>query len=165
MSKLIEIERKFLPSNGFSISDIEKLSQQKYHISQGYISNDPERTVRIRTKNDKGYITIKGLGNKNGATRFEWEKEISAKEARGLLQLCQKGIIIKTRYETVFEGNIFEIDIFENENNGLVIIEIELESENQLFEKPVWLGAEVTSDFRYFNAYLSQNPFLEWQKV
>lgn len=162
MSKLIEIERKFLPSNSFSISEIEKLSQRKYHITQGYISNDPERTVRIRSKDDKGYITIKGIGNKNGPTRFEWEKEISAKEAFELLQLCQKGIIIKTRYETLFEGNIFEIDVFENENKGLVIIEIELESENQLFEKPLWLGNEVTTDFRYFNAYLSQNPFLEW---
>ena len=162
MSKLIEIERKFLPSNSFKISEIEKLSQRKYHIAQGYISNDPERTVRIRTKADKGYITIKGISNKNGATRFEWEKEISANEAIELLQLCQKGTIIKTRYEVLFEGNVFEIDVFENENKGLIIIEIELESENQIFDKPLWLGKEVTTDFRYFNSYLSQNSFLEW---
>ena len=162
MSKLIEIERKFLPSDRFSINEIRKLSQRKYDIAQGYISNDPERTVRIRTKADKGYITIKGISNKNGATRFEWEKEISANEATELLQLCLNGSIVKTRYEVLFEGNVFEIDVFENENKGLIIIEIELESENQLFDKPLWLGKEVTTDFRYFNSYLSQNSFLEW---
>ena len=159
---MIEIERKFLPSVHFNLDEIQKIAKTSFEITQGYICNDAQRTVRIRTKSDKGYITIKGIGNDGNVSRFEWEKEIPVDEANALLQLCKKSIIIKVRYEVLFENHVFEIDIFEGNNKGLIIIELELQSENEVFEKPVWLGEEVTTDNRYFNSYISQKPYLEW---
>jgi adenylate cyclase len=156
---MIEIERKFLPSTSFSLSEIEQHSTKKFQIQQGYISNDPARTVRVRLKGEKGFLTIKGVGNETNISRFEWEKEIEKHEAEALLNLCNSGIIKKTRYEVQQANHIFEIDVFEGQNQGLIIIEIELESENETFQKPHWLGEEVTLNHRYFNAYLSQNPY------
>ena len=161
MEKFIEIERKFLPSDHFDLAFIQNKAQQRFEISQGYICNDPQRTVRVRTKGNKGFLTIKGKGTADGASRFEWEKEIPTQEALMLLELCENKIL-KTRYEVVFREKVFEIDVFEAENAGLTIIEIELESASEVFEKPDWLGSEVTQDVRYFNAYLSQNPFQNW---
>ncbi len=156
---MIEIERKFLvTSNAFKDEAFAKNT-----IAQGYLNTDPERTVRVRIKEEKSYLTIKGKGNKSGLSRFEWEKEIPVNEAQQLLQLCEKGMIEKMRFEVKCGNHVFEIDEFYGMNKGLIIAEIELTSEEELFEKPVWLGKEVTNDIRYYNAYLSQTPFLEWE--
>jgi adenylate cyclase len=155
---MIEIERKFLvTSNAFKK---EAFSQNR--IKQGYLSSVPERTVRVRVKGDKAYITIKGVSNETGMSRFEWEKEISIAEADKLLLLCEKGVIDKTRFEVKIGTHIYEVDEFYGENKGLVIAEIELQSESEIFEKPNWLGKEVTNDNRYYNSNLSINPFTNW---
>lgn len=155
---MIEIERKFLVLS----NDFKKLSYNKKRIVQGYISTNPERTVRVRTKDDKGYLTIKGIGNASGMSRFEWEKEIPLDEALQLMQLCENGTIDKMRYEVEVGNHTFEVDVFSGENNGLIVAEIELASEDTVFNKPSWLGEEVTNDQRYYNAYLSNNPFKNW---
>jgi adenylate cyclase len=155
---MIEIERKFLvTSDTFKAA---AFSQKR--IAQGYLSSVPERTVRVRIKGDKGFLTIKGASNETGMSRFEWEKEIPADEAKKLLLLCEKGIIDKTRYEIKIGTHIFEVDEFYGDNEGLMVAEIELSSENELFEKPDWLGKEVTNDNRYYNASLSNNPYKNW---
>lgn len=118
--------------------------------------------VRIRTNGKDGFITIKGMGNKSGMSRFEWEKMISLEEATALLKLCEEGAIEKIRYEVKVGNHVFEVDEFFGENKGLVMAEIELESEDEVFEKPSWLGKEVTNDVKYYNAYLSNNPFTKW---
>lgn len=159
---MIEIERKFLPSPDFNLHDIQNVASKSFKITQGYICNDANRTVRVRTKGTKGYLTIKGIGNEGNVSRFEWEKEIEISEAESLLKLCLANAIIKTRYEVLVDNHIFEIDVFDNANKGLIIIELELSSENKSYPKPLWLGEEVTSDNRYFNSYLSQNPYGEW---
>ena len=155
---MTEIERKFLVTSTDFISE----STTQFRIVQGYLNSNPERTVRIRIKGNRGYITIKGKGNESGMSRFEWEKEISVIEAEALLALCEKGVIDKTRYEVPMGNHTYEVDVFAGENEGLIVAEIELQSENESFEKPNWLGKEVTSDERYYNAYLSNNPFKSW---
>jgi adenylate cyclase len=155
---MIEIERKFLVVS----EDFKTQAFAKNKIAQGYISTNPERTVRVRIKGNKGFLTIKGAGNASGLSRFEWEKEISLQEAEQLLKLCEKGVIDKVRYEVSVGKHIYEIDVFEGENDGLIIAEIELQSENEAFKKPSWLGEEVTGDERYYNAFLSKNPYLKW---
>jgi adenylate cyclase len=156
--KMIEIERKFLVLN----LDFEKEAFSKKEISQGYLSSNPERTVRVRIKGNEGFLTIKGAGNASGMSRFEWEKQIPVTEARALLQLCESGVISKTRFEIKVGDHTFEVDVFFGENEGLIIAEIELDSESESFEKPNWLGKEVTNDVRFFNSYLSQNPYKHW---
>ncbi|GAA4034892.1 CYTH domain-containing protein [Flavobacterium cheonhonense] len=156
--KMIEIERKFLVLSNDFIN--ESFSQKR--IVQGYLSSNPERTVRVRIKGDKGYLTIKGKSSANGTTRLEWEREISVMDAETLLTICESGIIDKVRYEVKVGHHVYEVDIFSGENDGLVMAEIELESETETFEKPKWLGEEVTNDERYYNAYLSKNPFTRW---
>ncbi len=155
---MIEIERKFLVVS----NDFIALAFAKIKISQGYISTNPERTVRVRIKGNKGFLTIKGAGNESGLSRFEWEKEISLQDAEQLLKLCEKGIIEKIRHEVQVGKHVYEIDVFEGENQGLIVAEIELESETEIFEKPSWLGQEVTGIEKYYNAFLSKNPFLNW---
>ncbi len=155
---MIEIERKFLVNS----TDFIKESFSNHEISQGYLSTNPERTVRVRIKGNEGYLTIKGAGNKTGMSRFEWEKQIDVDEAKQLLLLCEKGVISKIRYNVKIGSHTFEVDVFYGENHGLIIAEVELESENEFFEKPVWLGKEVTNDERYYNAYLGKKPFLSW---
>lgn len=155
---MIEIERKFLVLSNDFIN--ESFSQKR--IVQGYLSSTPERTVRVRIKGDKGYLTIKGKSSTNGTTRLEWEREISVMDAETLLNICESGIIDKVRYEVKVGHHVYEVDIFSGENDGLVMAEIELESETETFEKPHWLGEEVTNDERYYNAYLSKNPFTHW---
>ena len=155
---MIEIERKYLVTS----LDFKNDYFAKNEIAQGYLSSNPERTVRIRVKGNKGYLTIKGIGNESGISRFEWEKEIDVFEAKQLLKLCEKGVIEKTRYEVKSGNHTIEIDEFHGENNGLIIAEIELEDENESIEKPHWLGNEVTNDERYYNSYLSLNPFKNW---
>ncbi len=131
---------------------------------QGYLNSDPKRTVRVRLKDDKGFITIKGIGNETGATRFEWEKEIAATDARELIRLCESGVIDKTRHLVPSGKHTIEVDVFHGENEGLVMAEIELTAENEAYERPKWLGNEVTNDERYYNSYLSKHPYKEWGK-
>ena len=155
----IEIERKFLVKG-----DFKPFVSGYYRITQGYLCAMPDRTVRIRIKGNKGFITIKGKSDENGLSRFEWEKEITTDDAVQLLRLCDVGVIDKIRYEVEFEGKTFEVDVFEGENEGLVLAELELMSEDELFAKPVWLGDEVTGDKRYYNSYLSQHPITIWNE-
>ena len=155
---MIEIERKFLVTS--DLFKEEAFSRNR--IKQGYLSSIPERTVRVRIKGDRAYITIKGASNETGMSRFEWEKEIPVTEAEKLLLLCEKGVIDKTRFEVKVGSHTYEIDEFYDENKGLVIAEIELQSESENFEKPNWLGKEVTNDNRYYNSNLSNNPFVNW---
>ena len=155
---MIEIERKFLVTS----FEFKNEAYAKKNIVQGYISSNPERMVRIRTNGKDGFITIKGMGNKSGMTRFEWEKMISLEEATALLKLCEEGAIEKIRYEVKVGNHVYEVDEFFGENKGLVMAEIELENEDEVFEKPSWLGKEVTNDVKYYNAYLSNNPFTKW---
>lgn len=154
-----EIERKFLVTSNSFLSE----STTSYRIVQGYLNTDPERTVRIRIKGTKGYITIKGKGNASGTTRFEWEKEIALSEAEQLLLLCEEGVIDKIRHEIPLGNHCFEVDVFAGVNDGLIVAEVELQTENESFEKPDWLGEEVTGQVRYYNAYLSVTPFKDWQ--
>ena len=155
---MIEIERKFLVTS----EEFKTVAFTKNEIAQGYLNSNPERTVRIRIKGNKGYLTIKGKGNESGMSRFEWEKEIPVSEAKLLLDLCERGVIMKTRFEIKVGNHIFEVDEFYGENEGLTLAEIELQSETDTFEKPSWLGLEVTNDVRYYNSYLSKNPFSKW---
>jgi CYTH domain-containing protein len=155
---MIEIERKFLVTSLDFIAE----SSVQHAIAQGYLNSDPERTVRIRIKGEKGYITIKGSGNETGTSRMEWDKEISLEEAKSLLKLCEKGVIEKTRYEVKSGIHIIEIDVFHGENEGLIMAEVELEDENEAILKPNWLGKEVTGDTRYYNSYISLHPFNMW---
>lgn len=155
---MIETERKFLV-----VSDTyKKEAFSKKRIIQGYLSSNPERTVRVRIKENKAYLTIKGSSNASGMSRFEWEKEIAVDEAKNLLLLCEKGVIDKTRFEVKIGNHTYEVDEFYGENEGLEMAEIELESETEIFEKPNWLGEEVTNDNRYYNSYLSKTPYKSW---
>ena len=154
-----EIERKFLVES----TDFIKESTVNNRIVQGYLNSNPERTVRVRIKGNKGFLTIKGKGNENGTTRFEWEKEISLSEAEALLQLCESGIIDKIRYEIPLGKHTFEVDVFSGENQGLIIAEVELTSENEFFEQPNWLGKEEKKKKKYYNSHLSEHPFCSWK--
>ncbi|WP_178986982.1 CYTH domain-containing protein [Winogradskyella helgolandensis] len=155
---MIEIERKFLVNSVAFKTE----AHRSYTIKQGFLNSDKERTVRVRLKNDKGYLTVKGKSTANGLSRFEWEKDISKSEAEALLQLCEPGIIDKTRYEVKSNDHTFEIDEFYGDNEGLVIAEIELNSESENFEKPNWVGMEVTGDIKYYNSQLSKFPYKKW---
>ena len=153
-----EIERKFLVKGEY-----KSLAAKSERIIQGYLSSVAERNVRVRVKNDKGFLTIKGAGNASGTTRFEWEKEISLDDATQLMKLCEPGMIDKTRFLIPAGAHIFEVDEFYGENEGLTLAEIELSHENETFEKPDWLGEEVTGDVRYYNAQLMKNPLKNWK--
>jgi adenylate cyclase len=168
----IETEKKFLVSD----SSFKEKASVSHHMRQGYVAHEDGRSVRVRISDDKAYLTIKGPGNESGMSRFEWEKEISVSDASDLLQLCIGGIIDKTRYvipvgnlydtsnNLVFNSERFyEVDEFHGVNKGLIIAEIELGNEDELFFKPPWLGSEVTGDKRYYNAFLSKHPFEKWK--
>ena len=155
----IEIERKFLVKNDHFKRDSHEIK----HIKQGYLNADKKRTVRIRIANEKAFLTIKGVSNSSGTSRFEWEKEIQKGEAEELLLLCEPSIIEKTRYLVKIEHHTFEIDEFYGDNHGLVIAEIELNSEEERFSKPTWLAKEVTGDLKYYNSSMSKNPYKNWK--
>ena len=153
-----EIERKFLVKGNF-----KPLVIKEARIAQGYLSLVPERTVRVRIKGDLGFITIKGISNESGVSRYEWEKEISLEDAKELLTICEPGVIDKTRFIVKAEGDLFfEVDEFYGDNKGLIIAEIELPTEDTLFTKPSWLGEEVTGNEKYYNASLIKKPFKNW---
>ncbi len=155
-----EIERKFLVKT----EDFKKEAAKSTRITQGYLSSVPERTVRVRVKGDKGYITVKGIGNDSGASRYEWEKEVPVTEITELLKICEPGVIDKTRYNVPVGGHTFEVDEFYGENQGLTVAEVELQDENEAFAKPAWLGEEVTGDVKYYNSMLMKNPYTKWGK-
>ena len=154
----LEIERKFLVKN----EDFKKEFYQKKQLKQGYLNSDKNRTVRVRISDNNAFLTIKGKSNSTGTTRFEWEKEIDKTEAEQLLFLCESSIIDKTRFYMKSENHVFEVDEFYGDNEGLVIAEIELSSENESFKKPSWLGIEVTGNKRYYNSSLSKISFKSW---
>lgn len=156
---MTEIERKFLVRN----DDFKEMADQKKLLVQAYLNTNPERTIRIRIDDDRAYLTIKGKSTKDGLSRFEWEKEIDLNEAKELLKLCEPGKIEKYRYHIQVEGHTYEVDEFLGDNEGLTIAEVELEHEEELFEKPYWLGKEVTGDTRYFNSNILTNPFKNWK--
>ncbi|WP_282117654.1 CYTH domain-containing protein [Maribacter aquivivus] len=155
---MIEIERKFLVKS----DDYKSVASSKTRIVQGFLNTDPNRTVRVRIKGDAGFITVKGKSNASGTSRFEWEKEITVEEADALLKLCEKGILDKYRYEISVGNHVYEVDEFFVENEGLTIAEIELNDENESFQKPAWLGIEVTGEVKYYNSQLSKHPFKKW---
>lgn len=152
-----EIERKFLVKGEF-----KQYATSHSEIIQGYLSSIPERSVRVRIKKNKGFLTVKGIGNESGTTRFEWEKEIPLQEAKDLLKICEPGVIDKIRYNIPVGKHIFEVDEFRGENEGLILAELELRSENETYEKPNWLGKEVTGDEKYYNVTLMKKPFQSW---
>jgi CYTH domain-containing protein len=154
----LEIERKFLVKN----NDFKKVAYQQKIIKQGYLNSDKNRTVRVRIADDNAFITIKGKANSSGTSRFEWEKEIDKNDAEQLLFLCEPSIIDKSRFLVKNEHLIFEVDEFYGDNQGLVVAEIELNFEDEKFEKPTWLGKEVTGDLKYYNSNLSKVPFKSW---
>lgn len=153
-----EIEKKFLIKG-----DFKPYATGSVRITQGYLSSVPERTVRVRIKGNQGFITVKGASNEKGISRFEWEKEITVEEARELLAYCEQGIIDKTRYHVNVGTHTYEIDEFYGDNKGLLIAEIELRDEDEKFEKPLWLGEEVSRDARYYNAMLMKHPYNKWR--
>lgn len=153
-----EIERKFLVDG-----DFKPYSFKTIRIVQGYLSSVPERTVRVRVKETKAFLTVKGKTDDSGVSRYEWEKEIPVDEAKELLKLCEPGVIDKNRYLVKVGAHVFEVDEFYGENEGLVIAEIELKSGDEPFEKPEWLGKEVTGDACYYNASLIKSPYKSWK--
>jgi len=156
---MIEIERKFLiTSDAF-----KKESCRDMDIVQGFLNTHPERTVRVRIKGDKAFLTVKGKSNELGTIRSEWETEILVVDAERLLKLCEEGVIEKRRYEVKVRNHIFEVDEFYGNNEGLTIAEIELNSEDEPFDKPAWLGKEVTGDLKYYNSLLSKHPYKNWE--
>lgn len=152
----VEIERKFLVSG----TDWRRGNGSRY--CQGYLNRDKERTVRIRLTDKEAFICVKGITE--GASRMEFEYEIPAGDAEQLLKLCEGGIIHKIRHTVIHEGFKWEIDEFFGDNTGLVLAEIELKAEDQIFEKPRWLGKEVTDDPRYFNSSLAAKPYNQWRE-
>lgn len=156
----LEIERKFLVTGPF-----KDKAYDATRIQQGYIASGRGRTVRVRVRGDKGYLTIKGPSNLAGLARFEWEKEISVSDAHELMRICEPGIIDKTRYlvKSPDGHHVWEVDEFYGDNEGLVMAEIELNDENESYSKPDFIGLEVTGDRRFYNSHLRQNPYKLWK--
>ena len=157
----LEIERKFLVLD----DSFKSMAFASCRIRQGYICSRGGRTVRVRQRDTQGFLTIKGPSDAKGMSRYEFEKEISLQEASELFRLCEPGIIDKTRYLVAWEGHIFEVDEFYGDNRGLVIAEVELQSEEEPFGKPGFIGKEVTGDRRYYNSHLRENPYVLWKSI
>lgn len=157
---MVEIERKFLVSS----QDYRKQAETSFEMVQAFLSTDPDRTVRVRRIGDEGWITIKGRTVAGGTTRREWEYPIPGEEAAGLFEICLPGAIHKTRYTVPYGAHVFEVDEFHGDNQGLVLAEVELQTADEAFEKPAWLGQEVTGSPEYYNSQLSIKPFTSWEK-
>lgn len=153
-----EIERKFLVED----DSYKQTASSSTRIVQGYICRLQGRTVRVRLRGEKAYLTIKGPSLDGGLSRYEWEHEISGKEALELMALCEGGVIDKVRYLVPWGKHIFEVDEFLGDNEGLVMAEVELDAVDETFERPPFLGKEVTGDRRYYNSCLTEHPFKEW---
>ena len=156
----LEIERKFLVLD----DSYKNLATSSSHIKQGYIYSGKGKTIRVRIRDERGYLTIKGPSDKAGLCRYEWEKEVDLHDAEELMRLCEPGIIDETRYIIPSGKHTFEVDEFFGENQGLVMAEVELVSEEEPFEKPPFIGKEVTGDRRYYNSHLRENPYSRWKK-
>lgn len=155
----LEIERKFLVLD----TSFKHEAFSSSHIRQGYICSGHGRTVRIRIRDTRAYITIKGPSLNGGLSRYEFEQEIPFADAEDLMLLCEPGIIDKTRWLVTSGRHTFEVDEFHGDNDGLVIAEVELGSEDEAFQKPAFIGQEVTGDRRYYNSHLSRNPYHLWK--
>ena len=153
-----EIERKFLVKD----DSFKELAFSFSRIAQGYICSTRGRTVRVRIRDDKGYLTIKGPAGENGLSRYEWEKELPLAEAQELMKLCERGMIDKVRYLVQCGKHVYEVDEFHGDNEGLVVAEIELASEDESFEKPDFIGEEVTGVVKYYNSFLMKYPYSKW---
>lgn len=153
----LEIERKFLVSGEY-----KRFATSSSHIIQGYISSQRGRTVRVRLRDDKSFLTIKGPSRLGGLARYEFEKEISRDEGLSLLSLCEPGVIDKIRWLVPSGNHVFEVDEFFGDNAGLVVAEVELGSEQEAFECPPFFGREVTGVRRYYNSCLRQHPYKDW---
>ena len=154
----IEIERKFLVKD----DGYKAIAYSSSRIAQGYICSSRGRTVRVRIRDSKGYLTIKGPADAQGLGRYEWEKEIPLSEAQELMRICEPGMIDKTRYLVKSGKHVFEVDEFYGENEGLTLAEVELSAKDESYEKPDFIGDEVTGDVRYYNSFLMKNPFSQW---
>lgn len=157
---MIEIERKFLVHS----DEFRTKAISEKRIVQGFLNTHPERTVRVRIKGAEGFLTIKGKSNESGTSRYEWEAPIALTDAEELLKLCEDGLVAKMRYEIPFRNHTFEVDVFQDLNEGLIVAEVELKDEGEAFEKPGWLGLEVTGELKYYNSQLSKNPYKNWKK-
>ena len=155
-----EIERKFIVDGEF-----KKFAHSSSHIQQGYFDTAPGRTVRVRIRDDKAYLTIKGPSNKDGLSRYEFETEVSSEDGAQLLSLCGPGRIDKTRWLVDFGGHTFEVDEFHGDNEGLIMAEVELSSEDEAFDKPAFIGKEVTGDRRFYNSHLMRMPYCVWRNA
>ena len=153
-----EIERKFLVTGEF-----KSLAYSKTHIEQGYFATEPGRTVRVRIRDEKAYLTIKGAPRKDGFVRYEFETEIPLEDAHEMMDLCMPGRVSKDRYLVRSGKHIVEVDEFFGDNEGLVMAEIELESEDEEYIKPDFLGKEVTGDYHYYNKYMLRRPYKLWK--
>ena len=155
-----EIERKFLVKD----DSYKQMASSFSHIIQGYICRTTGRTVRVRLRDEKAYLTIKGPSPDGGLSRYEWEHEIPGREALELMQLCERGVIDKVRYLVPYGGHTFEVDEFSGANEGLVMAEVELDAVDEAFERPPFLGEEVTGDRRYYNSCLTASPYKDWKE-
>lgn len=153
-----EIERKFLVQG----DSYKSMAYGKKRIKQGYICSERGRTVRVRIQNEQGYLTIKGPSDAAGMSRYEWEHPLSLQEAEELMKLCEPGMIDKTRYLVRCGTHVFEVDEFYGDNQGLVVAEVELGSEDEPFDRPSFLGEEVTGQVKYYNSFLMKSPYRKW---
>ena len=154
----LEIERKFLVKN----DSFKEGAFKKSYIKQGFLNSNKERTVRVRIIDDTAFLTVKGKSNTAGTIRFEWEKEIPVKEAQDLMLLTEKAVLEKHRFYVKSDQHTYEVDVFLGENLGLIVAEVELNSENEKFTKPSWVDKEVTGEVKYYNSSLSKTPFQAW---
>ena len=153
-----EIERKFLV-----LDDSWRSADSGTKMAQGYLSLDPDRTVRVRVAGENAWLTIKG--RTKGITRAEFEYPIPLEDAEAMLAICLPSVIDKTRHRVLHAGHLWEIDVFHGENAGLTVAEVELTTENEALELPHWAGEEVSGDARYFNSYLAAHPFQSWGTI
>jgi CYTH domain-containing protein len=154
----IETERKFTVTGNFG-----KDARNSTRITQGYLCADPGRTVRIRIAGDKAFLTIKGPSDEKLWSRYEFEQQIPLADGEELMKLCSSGVIDKVRHYVPVGNRMWEVDVFHGNNEGLIIAEIELKSEHETIEIPEWVGEEVTTDRRYYNAMLSKTPYSQWK--
>lgn len=155
----LEIERKFLVAG-----DFRPFVSGSVRIVQGYLCSSAGKTVRVRIKGEKGFLTIKGATPEGSFSRFEWEIEIPLKDAEELIALCDAGVIEKVRHLVRSGAHVFEVDEFCGTNQGLIVAEVELSSEDEEFERPAWLGREVTGERRYYNSCLLKYPYCKWSE-
>ena len=154
-----EIERKFLVAG-----DFRSEATGKTRIVQGYICSEKGRTVRVRIRGDKGYLTVKGASSPSGLSRYEFEREVPLEDAEQMLRLCEPGAIDKERYLVPCGQHTWEVDVFHGSNEGLILAEIELSAEDEPFERPAWLGKEVSGDRRYYNSMLMRTPYRSFKE-